>query len=413
MRNRSVISGKIDGGFPAPRNRARSTHPVSDRYPQGSLQRRERGAVEARRPGALERKTAAVYDTTTEGMVGWEFVGTRRWVVYIIAAVVFAAACVFLSHWQYDRGQKATSYNARVTENFHATPVPLEQVLPKLDSYRFADDWKPVAVTGEYLVKDQLFVRTRPCGDDTGFEVLTPLKLASGKIFVVDRGCIDAGSDPQRPKAEPKPPTGTVSIVARVEPGESTKGSKPAITNQIESIDLTQIKQRLGGGEVYTGAYGLLATQSPASATALTKVVTGPPTAGTVIHWSYMIQWVLIAMIGFAGLWYGMRTEFRRINADHPEERERARKRRQRAAKKKFTDAEVEDEILDGFIPLSRWGIDGKVAIAPPGRGPRGAIDAGGETDADRSERPATRSRPEVIVIQPSEPTLQDPDSAD
>ena len=371
---------------------------MSDRRPQGSLQRRQSGAVETR-PGALERTTAAVYDTTTEGMVGWEFTRTRRWIVYIAAAVVFAAICVFLSHWQYDRGQQATRYNTRVATNFHASPVPLDTVLPTLGAYDSHDIWKPVSLTGEYLTKDQLFVRTRPCGDDTGFEVLTPLKLADGRIFVVDRGCIDAGSDPQRPKAEPKPPSGTVSVVARIEPGESTKGSRPAITNQIESIDLAQVKQRVGG-EVYTGAYGLLDTQTPASATALTKVIDGAPSVGTVIHWSYMVQWVLIAMIGFAGLWYGMRTEFRRINADHPEERERARKRRQRAAKKKFTDAEVEDELLDGFIPLSRWGIEGTATIAPPSAAPR-------------PRASITTTAPDVIVIQPSEQTPPSPDRAD
>jgi len=384
------------------------------------LQRRSVRDVEVRRPGALERKTNAIYDTTTEGMVGWEFVGTRRWIVYIAAALVFAVACVFLSHWQYDRGQQATRYNTRVETNFNAAPVAIDSVLPTLGSYDAHDIWKPVAVTGEYLIKDQLFVRTRPCGDDTGFEVLTPLKLANGTIFIIDRGCIDAGSDPQRPKAEPKPPRGTVSVVARLEPSEAAKGSTPAIANQIESIDLAQVKQRVGG-KVFTGAYGLLKTQTPPSATALTKVVTGAPTVGTVIHWSYMVQWVLIALIGFGGLWYGMRTEFRRINADHPDERVRERKRRQRAARKKFTDAEIEDEILDGFVPLSRWGIEGTVAVAPPGAGPRTAIDAGASADTGPSsrqsgsqpagsQRTATRPYPEVIVIQPSEPAAENPD---
>ena len=382
------------------------------------MQRRSARAVDIRRPGALERKTAAVYDTTTEGMVGWEFTRTRRWIVYILAAVVFAIACVFLSHWQYDRGQQATRYNARVEQNFHAAPVSLDTVLPRLDAYDAHDQWKPVAVTGEYLTKDQLFVRTRPCGNGTGFEVLTPLKLSDGKIFIVDRGCIGPGSDPARPKSEPKPPSGTVSLVARIEPSEAVKGSTPAIRNQIESINLEQVRQRLGGGAVYTGAYGLLDTQTPASATALTKVVTGVPTVGTVIHWSYMIQWVLIAMIGFGGLWYAMRTEFRRLNADHPEERERARKRRQRAARKKFTDAEIEDELLDGYVPLSRWGIEGTVSVLPPAPRSFGAIGGASAAgapgaDASASSQQSPRRGPDVIVIQPSEPATGPAEPAD
>ncbi|MCL2796385.1 MAG: SURF1 family protein [Microbacteriaceae bacterium] len=378
---------------------------MSDRPAQTSLERRRAREVEVRRPGALERKTVAVYDTVTDGMVGWEFVRTRRWFIYIAAAVVFAIACVFLSHWQLDRGQKATTYNARVQENFDATPVALPAALPKLDSYRFADDWKRVSLTGTYLIQDQLFVRTRPCGDATGFEVLTPLRLADGSTFVVDRGCIDAGSNPERPRSEPKPPTGAVSMVVRLQPSEARRGSTPAIANQIESIDLAQIKQRIGG-RVYTGAYGVLDTQTPASQTALGTIVTSAPTVGTAIHWSYMVQWVLFALIGFGGLAYAMRTEFRRINADDPEERRREHVRRQKAARKKFTDAEAEDEILDGYVPLSRWGLEATATIGPAGATPRPALAATPITDEGEQPTPRSaprRTRPEVIVIRPAD----------
>ncbi|HEY0246693.1 MAG TPA: SURF1 family protein [Gryllotalpicola sp.] len=376
---------------------------MPDRYPHGTLQRRSSAAVEKRRPGALERRTAAVYDTVTDGMVGWEFVRTRRWIVYILAAIVFAAACVFLSRWQLDRGHEATAYNARVEANFYSTPAPLDTLLPSLGSYRSADEWKRVSLTGSYLTKDQLFVRTRPCGDDIGFEVLTPLQLADGSRFIVDRGCVGPAESGSRPKAEPKPPSGTVHLVARIEPGEAARGTRPAAANQIGSIDLAQVEDRIGG-RVYTGAYGLLDTQTPASATALTKVVTGPPTVGTAVHWSYMVQWLLFAVIGFGSLWYAMRGEFRRLNADDPEERERARKRQQKAAAKKFTDAEVEDEILDGYIPLSRWGIEGATAISAPSAGPRGALGQTPALEGDAAPRPtAGRPYPDVIVIQPSE----------
>lgn len=377
---------------------------MPDHHPEGSLERRRAREVAARRPGALERKTVAVYDTTTEGMVGLEFVRTRRWLVYIAAAIVFAVACGFLSHWQYDRGTKAVSYNARIEQNWKAAPQPLASVLPKLDSYRFADDLQRATVTGEYLADEQLYVRTRPCGDSTGFEVLTPLRAQDGKVLVVDRGCLDASAaDPQRPASTPKPPAGPVELVVRIEPGEAAKGSTPAIANQIESIDLKQVQRRLGG-EVYTGAYGLLETQSPASAAQLGTVLASPPTAGTVVHWSYMVQWALFGILGFVALWYALRLEFRRINADDPKERERARKRRQKAARKKFTDAETEDEILDGFVPLSRWGVDGAIAVAPvPAQRPAlTATPIVDDEEARSQPRTARRTQPDVIVIQPS-----------
>lgn len=335
---------------------------------------------------ALERKTVAVYDTTTEGMTGWRFVATRRWIVYIVVAIAFATACVLLSNWQKNRGVHAAQYNSRVETNFYASPVPLASILPTLAAYDSADDWKPVSATGTYLTQDQLFVRTRPCGDDIGFEVLTPLKLATGQIFVVDRGCVGpSASDANYPAATPAPPSGTVNVVARIEPAEAQRGSTPSIPNQIETIDLAQVKSRIGGA-VFTGAYGLLDSQNPAAATALTPIVTSPPTEGTALHWSYMIQWILIGAIAFWYLFFGMRSEFRRLNADDPEERARARARIEREARKRFTDGEIEDELLDGYVSLRRWGATGEALAVSPVPRPGGALGYTRAIEAPRFE---------------------------
>jgi cytochrome oxidase assembly protein ShyY1 len=331
------------------------------------LERTSRGDVVRRPAGALGRvPTAATYDVVTEGLTGWRFVITKRWIGYIACAVVFAVICGFLSHWQLDRGRQAVDYNALVHANFYAAPVPLASELPKLTSYQSGQDWKRVEVTGRYLASDQLFVRNRARGGDTGFEVLTPLRTAAGDVFVVDRGWVGAAdNNTNYPAAEPKPPRGPVTVVARLEASEPAFGGTPSIKNQIESIDLTQVKQRVGG-RVYTGAYGLLDTQTPAASTALKPLVTSPPTVGEGLHWSYMIQWILFALIGFFGLGYAIRTEFRRINADDPEEQAREAERVRKRALKAFTDEETEDEILDGFIPLSRWGLRGGAITAAP-----------------------------------------------
>jgi cytochrome oxidase assembly protein ShyY1 len=328
---------------------------VTNGQPHGVVERAPSNAVVRASGGALARPaTAATYDTLTADLSGWQFVVTRRWLRYIGFAVAFAIACGFLSHWQLDRGNQAVASNALISANFDSTPAPLATVLPTLTSYNASQVWKRVEVTGTYIARDQLFVRNRPLGSNDGFEVLTPLRLSNGKQFIVDRGWVGAGSDSNYPASEPTPPSGTVTVVARLRAGEPVFGGITPIKNQIQTIQLGQVKQKIGG-EVYTGAYGLLDYQTPAASSALKPVVTSKPTVDEGLHWSYMIQWIIFALIGFFGLGYAIRTEFRRINEDDPAEQARETARIRKRALKAFTDAEVEDEALDGFVPLSRW----------------------------------------------------------
>jgi len=51
--------------------------------------------------------------------------------------------------------------------------------------------------------------------------------------------------------------------------------------------------------------------------------------------------------LAFIGYGYLLRQEWRRVNADDPEERMRADERRRRAALRKPSDAEDEDALLD------------------------------------------------------------------
>ena len=67
------------------------------------------------------------------------------------------------------------------------------------------------------------------------------------------------------------------------------------------------------------------------------------------LHRSYMIQWVIFALIGFFGLGYAVRQEYRLRNVDDPAERQRAEERERRRASKK-SDADIEDEILDAAL---------------------------------------------------------------
>jgi cytochrome oxidase assembly protein ShyY1 len=278
---------------------------------------------------------------------GWRILLTRRWLGYLAFAIAFAIACAFLSSWQLSRGKEAVAANAVITANFDATPVALDEALPELTSFRAKQEWLRVRATGHYLRDEQLLVRNRPTNAGPGFEVLTPLRLANGSIFIVDRGWVPTGDRQDAPDSVPPAPDGEVTVIARLKPAEPRLQSRGASGNQIATIDLKQVSARLGG-PVYTGAYGLLDSQTP-SGSPITPVQATAPVQDEGLHWSYMIQWVIFALIGFFGLGYAVRQEYRLRNADDPAERERAEERARRRAARK-SDADVEDEILDGAL---------------------------------------------------------------
>jgi cytochrome oxidase assembly protein ShyY1 len=307
---------------------------------------------------AIPVATAATYDTVTEGKTGWRFILTRRWIAFGVGIVVYAAGCAAGVIWQWQLGQQIAQFNATVSANFDAPVVPLQRVLASPTAYSASEEWRPVSATGSYLVSKQLYVRDRTCGDDSGFEVLTPLRMSGGRMLVVDRGCVDASAaNPDYPVAAAPPPTGTVSVTARIVAGEAPKGSvtaaeadQPDSANQIDSIDLPQIARRLGAS-TYTGAYGMLVSQTPAPAHALHRVLTGRPSVDASAQEGTIFATVLYAVVGLVIFGYALREKFRFVNRFDPRLWAREWKRIQRLARKPYTDAEIEDLLIDGHPP--------------------------------------------------------------
>lgn len=277
-------------------------------------------------------------------MNGWRFTLSRRWIGYLALVVVFAIACVFLSLWQLARRDEARADIARVEQNWDAPPRPVAEVLPQLDSFDADDKWVSVTLSGRYLTDEELLVRGRPLDGNPGFEQLVPFQLDDGRVFVVDRGWLPTGNEQDLPDVDPAPPEGPVTVVARLKAGEPVIAGRSAPEGQVATINLPTIAE-IVGGELYTGAYGLLATEDPATAarpTAATK-----PVADEGPHLSYAFQWVAFGVMAFIGLGWAVRQEYRIRNADDPEERARADVRRAKAARRPKSDAEIEDELLD------------------------------------------------------------------
>lgn len=275
---------------------------------------------------------------------GWRFAFSRRWFGYAAFAIVFAIACGLLASWQLDRSKEAAAVNAVIARNFDATPVPLARLAASPGEYRASDQWRQVSLTGEYLGDEQFLVRNRPLNGSPGFEVLVPLRQADGTIFIVDRGWVGVGQKGGVAPV-PAPPGGTVTVTARLKPSEPTIGGQTRSGRQLATIQPAVIRDLIGG-TVLTDAYGVLVSESPPPDAAPHRILSSPPLRDEGLHWSYMVQWIIFALIGFFGLGYALRLEYRKRNSEDPRERARAQERERRRALS-HTDADEEDELLD------------------------------------------------------------------
>jgi len=265
---------------------------------------------------------------------------TRRWLGYLAVTVVFAIICSLLGVWQWNRREEAVAAIERIENNYDAAPVSLDEALPDRDAFRADDEWQPVAVSGEYLVDEQLLVRARPRSGQPGFEVIVPLQLDDGGLVIVNRGWLPVGSAQDSPDVVPAAPTGRIDVVGRLRPGEPTISGRGAPAGQIATIHLPTIAEALGD-EVVEGGYLQLASESPEPATrpqaALRPVIDEGP------HLSYTFQWYVFALLGFIGFGWAIRQELRLQRAAETGEPVPPPKRRRSGP----TDDEEEDALLD------------------------------------------------------------------
>lgn len=273
-----------------------------------------------------------------------------RWAIYISLAVVFAIACAFLSNWQFARNEERAAQLALVEANYDATPVPLGDVIPPGGELDPGDQWRPVELVGEYLAEDELLVRNRPHGGTAAFEVLVPFRLDDGRVLLIDRGWVPPGEEQPEPDDVPAPPSGEVTVVARLKPGEPLPSSgRSAPDGQVPTINLSFVAESVSpatADPLELSAYGILVSEDPAPAT--TPEPLEDPSADPGPHLSYAIQWILFAIMGFVFIAYVIRTERRHRREDAEDAQLEAAEAAPRpASRRRDRDAEDEDALLD------------------------------------------------------------------
>ncbi len=283
-----------------------------------------------------------------------------RWISYVAVAIVFAIACGYLSHWQFSRNADRTAQLTLVSNNYDADPVALSTAITGLDDFDESYEWHPVELHGTYLTDRQLVVRNRPHGGTSAFEVLTPLLLDDGRIIIIDRGWVQPAESGDGPVAIPDPPTGTVTVVARLRPSEALPTSgRSAPEGQVPTLNLPLVSETTGA-ETLTSAYGALVSESPSVSEMPTALDTPSEDPGPFL--SYAVQWILFAIMGFVFIWYVIRSERRHRKEEAEDAAEAAARaaagddpipedplppRRRRFERRPDRDMNDEDALLD------------------------------------------------------------------
>ncbi|MBT0772406.1 SURF1 family protein [Kineosporia sp. J2-2] len=256
----------------------------------------------------------------------------RRWAGALAGVVVLTIVFLFLGRWQLHRHEAKSARNHLIAANYDATPVPLAQILPAGATLADEQEWRQVTVTGEYLADDTVLIRNRPHdqigqagtvgtggNSQNGYEVVVPLRGADGTVLFVDRGWIPAGSsDASRPDSVPAPPTGQVTVVARLRPSEPAS-DRTAPAGQAARLNVAALTGQTGlDAADVVGAFGALVSEDPPAAD--TPEAAEEPDTGLGINLSYSVQWDSFAIIAYVLFGVAMVREVRRRDEEDEDE---------------------------------------------------------------------------------------------
>jgi cytochrome oxidase assembly protein ShyY1 len=231
-----------------------------------------------------------------------------RWLALAVFVVALAIAFVNLGFWQLARLDQRRAMNSSVVNHESSAAVDFGSVFNH--TIVEADQWQRVSVEGTFDPDHQFMVRYRSNGQESGWEVVTPLHTTTGAWVLVDRGFGVKPNDQDYPSVLPVPPTGQVSIVGYVRRDE--QGSTDAMTpaqplNTVRLINSATLAASLP----YPIVNGFVSVIEITPAQDGGLEVVQPPELTEGNHFSYAIQWFTFAGMAGVGLILLIRSDLR------------------------------------------------------------------------------------------------------
>ncbi|WP_314880300.1 SURF1 family protein [Corynebacterium durum] len=245
----------------------------------------------------------------------WKTFLKPGWVFTAAAVLIFAYfAFTVLAPWQLHKNEAKTERNHNIEAAFETDPVPLSEIFTTRGKVADGKEWRRVSMTGHYLPESEVLLRLRPVNSSPAFQALTPFRLNSGEIMLVNRGFVPANQDnvPDIPAA----PSEEVTIVGYARLDEPPPSHEPLTDqgrlqvsgiNSQQIADLTHLELGKDYVQLSDGQPGTL------SAIPLPQLDSGP-------HLSYGIQWIAFGIMAPLGLGYFVWAEMRERRREQEEQ---------------------------------------------------------------------------------------------
>ena len=215
-----------------------------------------------------------------------------------MAAIV---VCIGAGNWQRERLHAKEALRAQLDHAARADPVALATLADDADWAALR--YLPVIATGEFVADRQILIDNKVRAGRAGYDVVTPLKLADGRVVLVDRGWTAQRASRSEVPAIPPPP-GVVAVRGRI--------SLPTTRYLELQRDSPEgaIRQNLDPAR-FAAATGLRVLPVVVEATVAPVPDDGlarerpPPDLGVDTHRIYMVQWyTFAALAAILWLWF-------------------------------------------------------------------------------------------------------------
>ncbi len=245
----------------------------------------------------------------------YAFLRSGRWWGIAALALAISIACVLLGRWQLSRYEHKADEAALVEANYDAPPAALSQLLPTPGAdLAHGDTWRPVQLRGHYL-QPSLSLPQRPIEGSAADHVIGVFAAETDQgtwLLVVDRGWYPTNAFADH-SAQADLPSGEVTMTVRLRAAEpaSTRDLGPGrlhrlhpeqVLEKLQAVDPEPAAEAgvdLAQATLVTGAYGTLASESPAVADPPAPLPRPSTDLGN--HLSYTFQWWVFGI----GAWVG------------------------------------------------------------------------------------------------------------
>ena len=218
-----------------------------------------------------------------------------------LAATVAIVVCIAAGNWQRERLHAKEALRAQLDRAARADPVSLAGLADDADWAALR--YFPVIATGEFVASRQILVDNKVHAGRAGYDVVTPLMLADGRVVLIDRGwTAQRASRSQVP--EVLPPAGVVSVRGRISlpsSGYLELRREPPAGALWQNLDPARFAAATG---LEVLPIVIEATVAPVPDDGLVRE-RPPPDLGIETHRIYTVQWyAFAALAAILWLWF-------------------------------------------------------------------------------------------------------------